>query len=252
MRLFKQVIQFCCVILLFTSCNHTNNDPQFIIDQSINVSGGALLNTSNINFNFRDKHYIAKRDKGDFLYGRLFTNTADSILDLLTNKGFERYVNNDLVYTPDSMAVKYSSSVNSVHYFSVLPYGLNDAAVNKEYLGEIKIKNKSYHKIKITFNREGGGEDFEDEFIYWVETKTFKVDYLAYSYAEDDGMGLRFREAYNERYIKGIRFVDYINFKPLDKKANLLSLDSLHVTNGLKELSRINLEQIKVETIVNN
>lgn len=245
MKFFKQVTLFCFIITLLSSCE--NKNAQFIIDTAINVFGGTLLDSSSINFNFRDKHYIAKRNKGDFLYSRSFTNSTDSILDILTNKGFKRFVNNDFVDTPDSMAVKYSSSINSVHYFSVLPYGLNNKAVNKEYLGKATIKNKTYYKIKITFDEEGGGEDFEDEFVYWVDTKTFKTDYLAYSYAEDDGMGLRFREAYNERYIKGIRFVDYINFKPLDENANLVSLDSLYGVNGLKELSRIDLEEIKVE-----
>lgn len=246
MKFYKQVTLFCCVVMLFLSCGNTH-DPQFIIDKAINVSGGALIEASSINFNFRDTHYIAKRHKGDFLFGRLSTNSTDSILDILTNKGFERFVNEGFVYTPDSMAVKYASSINSVHYFSVLPYGLNDTAVNKEYLEKVDIKNNPYHKIKITFNKDGGGEDFEDVFIYWVHTETFKVDYLAYSYAEDDGIGLRFREAYNERYIKGIRFVDYINYKPIDEKANLLSLDSLYGINSLKELSRIDLKQIKVE-----
>ncbi len=245
MNFFKQIVLICSVVSMLLGCK--SNDAQYIIDRAIKVSGGSLIDSSSINFNFRDRHYIAKRNKGDFLYGRLTVNLTDSILDILTNAGFERFVNNSPVNTPDSMAVKYSSSVNSVHYFSILPYGLNDSAVNKNYLGKVTIKNKLYHKIKITFNEEGGGEDFEDEFIYWVDVKTFKVDYLAYSYAEDDGMGLRFREAYNERYIKGIRFVDYINFKPFDKNARLLSLDSLYEAGGLKELSRIKLDQIKVE-----
>lgn len=248
MKFFKQVVLFCSVVAFLLSCgNNNNNNPQFIIDSAIEVSGGTLLDSSSIHFNFRDKHYLAERNKGDFLYGRLNTNATDSILDILTNTGFERFVNDDFVDTPDSMAVKYSSSINSVHYFSVLPFGLNNPAVNKEYLGKIAIKNKQYHKIKITFNKDGGGEDFEDEFVYWVDTKSFKVDYLGYSYSENDGVGLRFREAYNERYIKGIRFVDYINFKPLNKNANLGSLDSLYVNNSLKELSRINLEQVNVE-----
>ena len=246
MKFFKQVVLFCFAITLLLSCGN-NNNPQFIIDRAIEVSGGTLLDSSSIQFDFRDKHYFAKRNKGDFLYGRLTTNATDSILDILTNTGFERFVNDAFVDTPDSMAVRYSSSINSVHYFSVLPFGLNNPAVNKEYLGKIDIENKEYHKIKITFNKDGGGEDFEDEFIYWINTKAFKVDYLAYSYAEANGVGLRFREAHNERYIKGIRFVDYINFKPLNKNANLGSLDSLYVNNGLKELSRINLEQVKVE-----
>ncbi|TGV01437.1 DUF6503 family protein [Flavivirga rizhaonensis] len=245
MKFFKKVVLFSFVVTALLSCE--DNDARFIIDKAIEVSGGTLLDSSSINFNFRDKYYFAKRNKGDFLYGRLSINSTDSILDVLKNSGFERFINDDFVSIPDSMVVKYSASVNSVHYFSVLPYGLNASAVNKKYLGNVDIKNKQYYKIKITFNKDGGGEDFEDEFVYWVDTKAFKVDYLAYSYAEDDGIGLRFREAYNERYIKGIRFVDYINFKPISENANLLSLDSLYEAGSLKELSRIDLDLVEVK-----
>ncbi|NMH88804.1 deoxyribose-phosphate aldolase [Flavivirga sp. Y03] len=230
---------------MFFSCKQ--EDAQYIIDKAIEVSGGSLIDSSSINFNFRDRHYIAKRHNGSFSYGRLTVSSKDSILDILTNTGFKRLVNNTPVSIPDGMVLKYGSSVNSVHYFSILPYGLNDSAVNKKYLGKVTIKNKPYHKIKITFNKEGGGEDFEDEFVYWIDVETFKVDYLAYSYEEGDDTGLRFREAYNERYVKGIRFVDYINFKPLDKHASLLLLDSLYSIKGLKELSKIKLEEVKVE-----
>ncbi|WP_240964545.1 DUF6503 family protein [Flavivirga algicola] len=245
MNFFKQIVLVSFVITMFFSCKQ--EDAQYIIDKAIEVSGGSLIDSSSINFNFRDRHYIAKRHNGSFSYGRLTVSSKDSILDILTNTGFKRLVNNTPVSIPDGMVLKYGSSVNSVHYFSILPYGLNDSAVNKKYLGKVTIKNKPYHKIKITFNKEGGGEDFEDEFVYWIDVETFKVDYLAYSYEEGDDTGLRFREAYNERYVKGIRFVDYINFKPLDKHASLLLLDSLYSIKGLKELSKIKLEEVKVE-----
>lgn len=94
---------------------------------------------------------------------------------------------------------------------------MNDKAVNKLYLGKVLIKGNEYYKIKVTFNEEGGGEDFEDVFVYWVQTGTFKVDYLAYSYAVNGG-GIRFKEAYNERFVNGIRFVDYNNCKPENEK----------------------------------
>ncbi len=237
---------FCFTAVLCMGCKQAM-DAQFVIDESIKISGGALLNTSDITFNFRDKHYKAKRDHGAFSYERSFVTSNDSIRDILSNTDFKRFVNGTLVAIPDSMAIKYSSSVNSVHYFSVLPFGLNDPAVNKAYLGRTAIHGHDYHKVEVTFNQDGGGEDFEDVFVYWINTETYKVDYLAYSYEEDDGVGLRFREAYNERYMKGIRFVDYINYKSVVKNANLLSLDSLYQNNGLKELSRINLEQIHVK-----
>ena len=219
----KYFITLLLSFLLF-NCNDNKTeviDANKIIGESIQVSGGHKIDTSVIEFNFREINYKATRLGGNFKLERVFLDSIGEIRDVLSNNGLDRYINESLVNLPDSMATKYSASVNSVHYFAVLPYGLDGKAVNKTYVNEVDIKGKSYHKIKVTFNEEGGGEDFEDVFMYWVNTVTSKVDYLAYSYNEDDGKGLRFREAYNERYVKGIRFVDYNNYKPKDNTSKL-------------------------------
>lgn len=234
-------------LVLFFSCEQDVKDANVIINKSIEVSGGNLFKNATIAFDFRDKHYKAIRNNWKFQLEREFKDSLNVIQDVLDNKGFKRFVNDTLVHVPDSMAVKYTASVNSVHYFSVLPFGLNDKAVNKTYLGNFKMKGKNYHKIKVTFNEEGGGEDFDDVFIYWVNTETFKVDYLAYSYAESDGVGLRFREAYNERFVNGIRLVDYNNYKPKDKNAFLENLDTILEEGKLELLSKIELENISVQ-----
>lgn len=246
--MYKNLFILFMVTLFVVSCKQetklTAND---IVNKSIEVSGDEHFKNSTIEFDFRDKHYKAIRDNWRFQYEREFKDSTNTIKDVLTNSGFDRFINNQLIETPDSMAVRYTASVNSVHYFSVLPFGLNDKSVHKMYLEKIEIKGKTYHKIKVTFNENGGGEDFEDVFLYWINSETFKVDYLAYSYNESDGKGLRFREAYNERFVNGIRFVDYNNFKPEINTILLEELDALFETNQLKLLSKIELENIKVE-----
>jgi hypothetical protein len=162
-------------------------DADDIIDKAIGVSGVKKLDNSVITFDFRDKHYEAGRYGGKFVLKRQFLDETDTIVDYLSNKNFERRVNGSLVEVQDSLVPLYSASVNSVHYFSVLPYGLDGKAVNKKYISDIEINGNKYHKIKVTFNKDGGGEDFEDVFIYWVNIETSKIDYLAYSYNEDDG-----------------------------------------------------------------
>ena len=244
----KYFITLLLSFLLF-NCNDNKTeviDANKIIDESIQVSGGHKIDTSVIEFNFRDINYKATRLGGKFKLERVFLDSIGEIRDVLSNNGLDRYINESLVNLPDSMATKYSASVNSVHYFAVLPYGLDGKAVNKTYVNKVDIKGKSYHKIKVTFNEEGGGEDFEDVFMYWVNTVTSKVDYLAYSYNEDDGKGLRFREAYNERYVKGIRFVDYNNYKPKDNTSKLEELDKQFIDNKLELLSKIELKEVTV------
>lgn len=244
----KYFITLLLSFLLF-NCNDSKTeviDANKIIDESIQASGGHKIDTSVIEFNFRDINYKATRLGGKFKLERVFLDSIGEIRDVLSNNGLDRYINESLVNLPDSMATKYSASVNSVHYFAVLPYGLDGKAVNKTYVNKVDIKGKSYHKIKVTFNEEGGGEDFEDVFMYWVNTVTSKVDYLAYSYNEDDGKGLRFREAYNERYVKGIRFVDYNNYKPKDNTSKLEELDKQFIDNKLELLSKIELKEVTV------
>ena len=220
---------------------------QSIIDKTIHVSGVAALADSDLIFTFRDIRYRAIRSDGKFSLIRMIAKGGDWTVDSLTNTGFTRRFNEKVVNVPDSMAVKYSASVNSVHYFSVLPYGLNDPAVKKELLEDILLKNKKYSTIKVTFKQDGGGEDFEDVFMYWINKETSKIDYLAYSYNEIDGKGIRFREGYNERYVQGVRFVDYNNYRPEDGSLSLTELPQLFEIGGLKLLSKIELETITVK-----
>ena len=135
-----------------------------------------------------------------------------------------------------------SEAVNSVIYFAILPYFLNDAAVNKRYIGKKSIEGTTYHKIEITFDVEGGGRDHDDVYVYWIDAEDYSLDYLAYSY-EVNGGGVRFRSAYNSRTVGGLVFQDYINYKH-DKNTPVTSLDDIFVAGGLKELSRIELYNI--------
>lgn len=250
----KRFLVLLISVMAFSCKNETNPKAltaNVIVDKAIEVAGGDVFDNSKIAFVFRDKSYRAHRSNGKFELSRSFITEGNSFSDFISNNGFKRIVNDLPVKIPDSIAVKYTASINSVHYFSVLPYGLNDKAVNKTLLGEEQIKGKTYYKIKVTFNEEGGGEDFEDVFIYWINKESFKVDYLAYSYNEDDDVGMRFRQAYNERFINKLRFVDYNNFKTKDNSVSLLNLGKAFEKNQLKLLSKIELENIDVILIDN-
>lgn len=246
--------------LVVLSCKTEQEDKTLtadaIVNKSIEVSGGDKFERSAIDFNFRGKAYIATREKGKFSLIRVSSeDSINLIIDQLNNEGFSRKIGKSkhsefkIMGVADSMVPKYTASVNSVHYFSTLPYGLNDKAVNKTLLGEEKIKEKHYYKIKVAFNQEDGGEDYEDVFVYWIDKELFKVDYLAYSYNEDDDIGMRFREAYNERFVNGLRFVDYNNYKAEDTSIQLFDLGKAFEKNQLKLLSKIELENVNVDLI---
>ncbi|MDH3698906.1 MAG: deoxyribose-phosphate aldolase [Flavobacteriaceae bacterium] len=235
------------IVLSFTLLIHCKEKPdaQKIVDHAIEASGGKMIAKCTIEFTFRDRSYKLHHEKEGRILSRKTMTDSGEILDRKLPGGFERYFRDSLLVIPDSMARKYANSVNSVHYFAYLPSGLNDAAVNKEYLGTTLINGQSYYKIQITFDQEDGGEDFEDVFVYWFNQESGNPDYLAYVYHTDGG-GMRFRAAQNPRRIGGIRFVDYENYKPKDKGVLLQSLDSLYETGELELLSVIALKDIRV------
>lgn len=243
----KRIVTLLLVIILLISCKleKTPETAQEIIDKTIEVSQTDKLSKATLAFNFRERRYVADRNNGTFELQRITTSGSEVLTDVLTNNGFQRLLNNEPFQVPDSMAIKYSESVNSVHYFSILPYGLNDAAVNKKLLPEVSIKNKNYYKIQVTFDQEGGGVDYEDVFVYWINKESFTIDYLAYLYHVNGG-GKRFREVSNQHLIEEIRLVDYNNYKPNDKTIDVRNMDKAFENGELTKVSEINLENITI------
>lgn len=240
-------IYFLLGIIVLSSCTTAKKDlsAQEIIDRSIAASNVSLISNTSISFDFRERTYNADRHNGVFSLERI-TKKGDSITkDVLSNTGFKRYVDDQLVQVSDSMAIKYSESINSVHYFAVLPYGLNDLAVQKKLLGEINIKGKQYYKIQVTFKQEGGGIDYQDVFVYWIGKEDFKIDYLAYEFHVNGG-GVRFREVIKESNVAGIRFVNHANYKSKNNTKVVSELDKEFINGDLVRLSEINLENINV------
>lgn len=234
-------------LLTIWACNSESPAPldeaQMIVNQAIERHGGSHYENLNLQFDFRDKTYTAKIKGGLYEYTRAFQQGDSTIRDVLTNDHFTRQINGEIVSVVDIMAEKYANSINSVHYFAFLPYHLNDAAVNKKYVGSTQIKGESYEVIEVTFDRVGGGKDYDDIFYYWFHETKHTLDYLAYSYQVDGG-GVRFRAAYNSSESGSIRFQDYVNFKaPIETP--LADLPDLYEAGQLKELSKIELKNIK-------
>ena len=209
--------------------------------------GGERYKSARIDFDFRDIHYQIFKSPDRFEYTREFTDSLGQVKDLLNNEGFTRWIDGVEVDTLSEERIgAFSRSVNSVAYFAFLPYGLNDPSAMKSYLGETTLNGENYHLVKVTFQQDGGGEDFDDEFLYWIGTEDFYVDFMAYSYHTDGG-GVRFREVSSVVTVDGIRFQNYLNFKPEDKNTPVEKMQELYEKGNLELLSEINLENIQVE-----
>lgn len=244
------ILLLAAICLSFTlySCNGPSEAEQ-IVQKAIHKHGGDQYTHATISFKFRDRHYRATLNQGEFVYESIFQDTTgNNVHDTLSNEGYTRIVNGQQQALSEKDSIAYANSLNSVIYFALLPYFLKDPAANKELLGTDTVKGAPYYEIKVTFEKEKGGEDFQDEFIYWIHQDNFTMDYLAYRYYTGKG-GTRFREAYNTRNVNGIRFADYINYESTVEDFELQDYDSLFEAGQVKEFSRINLENIEVENI---
>lgn len=222
------------------------DSSQLIVDLAIAAHGGERYANSLIEFDFRDRHFKVTRRGGSYAYERSgVDNLGRAVKDVLTNVGFHHEINGQHSFLSPADSIKYVNDLNSVVYFALLPYYLNDRAVQKQYLGKTTVKGEPYYKIRVSFQPDGGGKDHEDLYTYWIHAKKYTMDYLAYAFQVDGG-GARFRQAYNARNINGIRFADYANFKPKTDSRDVAGFDRLFENGGLTEVSKVEMSEIKV------
>lgn len=246
---YNSISKYIVYLLLFLAACSGKPDGQDIIDKTIAVHGGENYNNVHIQFHFRDKLYTILRNEGLYEYSRRYRSTDSVILDKMDNNGFLRKINGNITTVSPEDSANYSASVNSVVYFALLPYALNDAAAIKKYLGKDTIGGQPYYEIKVTFKEEGGGKDNEDEYVYWINQQNYTMDYLAYTFHVEGG-GTRFRKAVNPREINGIRFADYLNYKgPMPGKVPLSEFDRLFQQGKLEKVSEIRMEDLQVQPL---
>ncbi len=246
-----KVLVVVLIVGLVWSCGEEEDltDPSVIVNKSIESHGLNNLVGKSVSFDFRGRNYRAERQTDSYIYYRIWKDSLGLVTDKLINSSeFSRDLGGINIEVGDTWGTKYSNSINSVLYFFQLPYGLNDPAVNKSFLGEVQVKGQTYYLIKVTFKQEQGGEDFQDEYFYWINKNDFKVDFLAYNYITEGG-GVRFREAFNRREIGGMHFQDYRNYKPDSKTTPLEELDNMFEAGELELLSEILSENISVSNL---
>ena len=236
-------------LLLGACASSPGADPQAIVDQAIAAHGSERLDRAEVEFDFRDKHFTVTRDDGRFRYERTFTDsTGADVRDVLTNDSLYREVNGERVALSEEERLSVESGVNSVVYFALLPYFLNDPAVQKRYLGEATVKGEPYDKVEVTFRQEGGGQDYQDRYVYWFHQDDHTMDYFAYSF-EVDGGGTRFREAVNPRTVGGVRFADYRNGGADTLGTPIERYDEMLAAGEIDPISEVVLENIEVRPL---
>lgn len=221
-----------------------NKNAELIINESINYYGGENYNNLKLSFIFRNKEYSISKNENLFEYKGIFKESiGNTTEDILNNYSFKRLVNDSIVKLNNSEQNKYSNSLNSVIYFTLIPSVLKDPAVNLKYIEESEINNSKYHVVEVTFNQEGGGEDFEDSYFYWIKSDNYQIEYLAYTYKTNGG-GTRIRKSFNQQKVSGIIVQDYENFKPVNDAFTYEKIKSAIINSTLEKVSEIKIEII--------
>ena len=242
----KNLLLIFAIGAILSACSTGTPDAEKIIRKSIETHGGELYENSIIEFDFRKFHIILERDNGRYSYHRIFDDSVGTIHDILTNEGFTRLVNDEKVTLDPKWEKRYASSVNSIAYFVLLPFGLDAPAVIKKYEGEENIDGKGYYRIRVTFKPEGGGEDFNDIFMYWINKDNHQMEYFGYYYHTGKG-GIRFRKAVNTQRVGGILFSDYINYRGPESMTEVGDLAAAYRDGRLEKVSDIIQKNLKVK-----
>ncbi len=213
-----------------------------ILDRAHEAHGGQRFNKANYGFTFRDKQFEFITEDGTELYSSFYEKEGKTYYDRIEGGSFYRLIDDTKQTLSEKETNTGFEALNSVIYFATLPHKLRDPAVNLYTAGTATIKGKAYDVLKVNFDEEGGGVDHDDNFLYWINQETNRIDYLAYDYKTNKG-GVRFRSAFNPRVVTGVLFQDYVNYMAPVGTA-LIDLPALYEEDKLKELSIIATEEV--------
>lgn len=227
-----------CVLFIIVSCHNKhskNNKAAGIVEQCIAVHGGTNYQHLDVSFDYRQFRVHLLQDEGNFLYERTSKDSLNNVInDVLNNEGFTRNINGEKQDLSKKDYDKYKEGLNAIAYFVLLPSKLSEPAVNLKYIGEINIENNAYDKIDVTFDKEAGGKDHQDEFCFWINKRSHTLDYLSYSNG-----GPRFRKVTKRQKVDGVIFQEYDNYKIPDTTIFTSDYDKVFIAGNAKFLSKI-------------
>ncbi len=226
-------------------------DRLAIIDQAIEFHGGETFRSSETELDMCSKsgcfHIRARRDGGLFDF-EVAGRAGDAHQRVRwSNDHLEVWRDQEPIPIEPAKRQKYMDWVSARTYFPFLPFGLNDPSVYKTDLGKERWHGKALHKVKVTFE-PGSSTDASDEYMYWLDPQTGRVEQFAYSFEGNPG-GLRFRRAENHRRIGGLLFFDQENLGTAGDELRVDHITPDFVEQRMQAISNVELKRIEVRSL---
>ncbi len=189
-----------------------------------------MYNDAELGFDLDGQSYRVARVDDSYRYTAHDKNAGREVYRELNNLGYFEHLNGKMLELSAEDSSSQAGDIHASVYFALLPFSLDDPQLQAEYLGEDSLDGRAYHRLGIR-NEDGFGlQEGLAEFLYWFDTESFRLDYLAHSLAAKEGT--RFRKALNSRRVNGIVFQDYEVFRGP-------GIDSLHMIAELYASDRL-------------
>jgi hypothetical protein len=219
-----------------------------IVDRAIEYHGGAAFTSSEIRFELCSKSGCSTvRTRVD---GGLFDHEVSARVSAgerrvrVTNDSVELTENGEPRPVAAEREQELRDWVMARIYFALLPFRLDDPSVYKQDLGLEEWDGRRLHKVKVTFT-PGSSTHARDEYLYWFDPASGRLEQFAYSYATDGG-GLRFRRTFDHRTIGGIHFFDQQNYGVDGPGLAVDLVTPEYVERVMRHVSTITLDRIQI------
>lgn len=167
----------------------------------------------------------------------------------VTNDSVEVTVDGEPVQVPASREGRYRSHVDARVWFPFLPYGLAGDGVYLHDRGLVEWPvegggSRELREVKVTF-QPGSSSGADDEYLFWFDPETGRLEQLAYSFAG----GLRFRRAFDFRRVGGLLFADHENYGVDGEGYRVDQVTPEFVAEEMEHVSTIRLRDVAVEPV---